>query len=124
MKSMLLTSWAYLVQLPILLTFILPVQPQGLAMDLDESCPPPANVAIDEQSSGMISFSWDSTPSLDPVEVWYVRQSDGFTSSTVTVQGCTVTFDNLSADTYDFYFVKNCGSEQSTIIVEDDVIMT
>ncbi len=89
----------------------------------DCECPSPV-VTKTFQSSTAIAFSWGNVSGAVGYRVWYVRKGDNFTSQEINTGATSVSFTNLSAGTYQFYFVTDCGGgEMSQIIIMDDLIM-
>lgn len=74
------------------------------------------------QSEGSVAFSWGSVPSATEYRVYYVRTSDNYTSGVFTTGSTSISFNDLPAGTYRFYFAAVCGQESLDWII-DDVIM-
>lgn len=88
----------------------------------DSNCPAPSNITVAAKSSGSISFDWDGVDAAT-YEVYYVRQSDGYTSSVSVTGNSDFTFSGLSAGTYDFFFRTGCvGAMSEWIGVEETVV--
>lgn len=87
------------------------------------TCPTPQNVQTTSKAPGSISFDWDDCSDASYFEVWYVRQSDGYTSTVQTISNSTFTFSGLQGGDHDFYFVEICVSGSSTAIIMDEFIM-
>lgn len=85
-------------------------------------CDPPANVQVTSQSKGQISFSWDLADEEATYRIWYQREGDN-PSPTKTTNNNFVDFQSLPAGDYTFYFVRDCGTGVSPVIIYDDIIM-
>lgn len=94
-----------------------------IPMAPDCACSAVANAQRTGQGSGSVSFSWFSSSEATQYKLWYVRQADGYTSSPVFTTASSYTFSGLAAGTYSFYFVKQCGGEESNIIGIDDITL-
>jgi len=88
-----------------------------------DPCEAPTNLSVDSHSLKAVSFSWDNEGGCNTYELWYVRESDGFVSSTIITSNRSIRFSNLSAGAYTFYLRKTCGTGSSTAIVVDDLMM-
>jgi len=89
---------------------------------MDCSCPSP-NVTLTSHTFTSVSFSWDAIDGATAYKVWYFRTGDNYTSQEVTTDGATISFSNLPAGTYTFYFTTTCGEETSQSIILDDLLM-
>jgi hypothetical protein len=87
------------------------------------ACSAVANVQRTGQGSGSISFAWFSSSEATQYKLWYVRQSDGYTSTPVFITPSNHTYSGLAAGQYTFYFQKVCGGEGSTNIGIDDIVL-
>lgn len=83
----------------------------------------PTNVVETSHSISSVAFAWDAVAGATAYEVWYVRQSDGYTGTPVTVTNPTASFTGLTSGRYVFYFRTVCGNEKSEIIIFEDIIM-
>ena len=88
----------------------------------DTTCDAPTNVTVTAKFSSSISFDWDG-PDGSTYEVYYVRQSDGYTSPVYSTSSSDYAYSGLSAGTYDFYFRTDCGTEMSEIIGIEEVFI-
>ncbi|MCC6725462.1 MAG: hypothetical protein IT258_13220 [Saprospiraceae bacterium] len=88
----------------------------------DCACTAVANVQKTGQGSGSISFAWFSSSDATQYKIWYVRQSDGYTSANVLTTSSNHTFTGLAAGQYTFYFVKVCGGESSGYVGIEEII--
>lgn len=86
----------------------------------DSTCPAPENVSITAKTSGSISFDWDAVGGGSYL-VYYVRQDDDYISPTYSTTNSEYSFSGLSAGTYDFFFVTDCGSELSGGVGIEDI---
>jgi hypothetical protein len=75
------------------------------------------------QSASAVSFAWDAVAGATEYRVWYERQQDNFSSSTTSTGNTNITFTNLPAGTYKFYFATVCGMGTSTSYVIVDLII-
>ncbi len=89
----------------------------------DCTCNAPSNVTVTSQTSSSVSLAWSPAFGAAAYEVWYVRTGDGYTSSTTTVSGTSISYTGLATGTYRFYFRTNCGNEVSEVIVLEDLII-
>ena len=115
--------WLAFLPLFFLLTILAPVRsaysaPPAAAV----TCPTP-DVTITDRSAGAVSFSWSAASGATAYKIWYYRSEDHYTSSEITTGNTSVSFSNLPAGTYDFYFATICGGGSSSFIVVDDLIM-
>ncbi len=96
-----------------------------LLQPANDDCGCPAlDVTKTSQTSTSVAFSWENKTGAIGYRVWYVRKGDNFTSQEINTGSTSVSFSNLSAGTYQFYFVTDCGGgEMSQIIITDDLIM-
>ena len=85
-------------------------------------CPDITNLQETGQTSSSISYSWGGSLSADRYKVWYYRSEDQYTSSYFYTNSTAYTFSSLAAGHYTFYFVAECGSEESNIIGVEDVL--
>lgn len=83
----------------------------------------PQNVAIASQTSNAVSFTWDGVDNPDSFKIWYYRSWDNYTSTPVSTQNEFISFSNLPAGTYDFFFVAIHGEVVSETAVTSDLIM-
>ena len=86
------------------------------------TCPGP-QASITSKSSSSITFGWSAITGAVSYSVWYHRREDNFTSSVSNTGATNITFSGLPPGTYDFYFVTNCSSETSDIIIIVDIVM-
>lgn len=111
-----------LLLLPALTAFsAIPVLPAKTAVVC--TCTPPSPVRTG-QSAGSNTYSWSPVSGASKYAVWYVRKSDGYTSSIFQTTAMSFTFSGLSAGDYDFYFATVCGgAELSDYIIIEDVVI-
>ena len=88
----------------------------------DVSCTPP-QATVSDQSSGSVTFTWGAQSGAISYQIYYTREEDSYTSTPVTTGNTYISFTNLPAGTYDFYFRTNCDRESSDYIILDDLIM-
>lgn len=86
------------------------------------NCPGP-QVSVSSQSSGAVSFSWNPVSGASEYVVFYVRQSDQYTSPQTQTQSTHISYTGLASGHYHFYFATVCGSELSEIIIIEDLII-
>lgn len=86
------------------------------------TCPAP-NVTVTDRTATSIGFAWDSVAGGTVYKVWYTREEDNYTSSVITTGSHTISFTNLPAGTYTFYFSTVCPGESSTNYVFEDILM-
>jgi hypothetical protein len=89
---------------------------------VDCNCDSPT-ITITSQGGGSVAFSWGAVSGATNYEVWYVKRENNFTSQLSTTSGTVMSFNNLPAGTYKFYFKAICGGEGSNISIMDDLIM-
>lgn len=114
-----LAALAFIVTLSAVQSFSAPTAP----ISPDCTCNAPGNAAVTSQTSTTVSFSWSPAFGAAAYEVWYVRTNDGYTSSTTTVSGTSISYSGLAAGNYKFYFRTNCGEGVSEIVVLEDILM-
>lgn len=92
---------------------------------LEDHCmgPAPINLEISSQTSNSVSFTWDGVDNPDSYKIWYYRSWDNYTSTPVSTENEFISFSNLPAGTYDFFFVAIHGETASGIIGTSDLIM-
>ena len=123
MKNASKKNWLAPAKLLLLLVFLAPVRAGfSLSPAVKVTCDPP-NVSITDKSSGTVSFAWDPVQYGNTYKIWYHRSEDDYTSSQTTTGSTTITYSNLPAGTYDFYFMTVCGEGNSIIVIEDDLMM-
>ncbi|HFA52129.1 MAG TPA: hypothetical protein ENJ95_24190 [Bacteroidetes bacterium] len=86
------------------------------------NCPSPVNVSVTDQYAGAISFDWeDCVGGCNSYSVWY--ETGDYTSQQYLTNNSDISYSGLSAGTYDFYFVTDCGGAKSdAIVIEDRLI--
>ena len=89
---------------------------------LETSCPGP-HVFVTSQSTGSASFSWNGVSGASGYVVFYIRQSDSYTSPQTYTSNTSITYSGLSSGTYNFYFATDCGGEFSEIIIIEDLVI-
>lgn len=93
------------------------------AVESGQTCPEPTNLNILSKSSSSIAFDWsDCIGGCNQYLVKYYRQGDSFQSQVFTVANSEISFNGLSAGTYDFSFATDCGSATSGWIVIEELI--
>ncbi|NUN99368.1 MAG: hypothetical protein HUU01_01995 [Saprospiraceae bacterium] len=85
--------------------------------------PAPANVSIASQTSSSVSFTWDGVDNPDGFKIWYYRSENNFTSQPAFTEEEAISFSDLTAGTYDFFFVAIHGETYSECAVTSDIIM-
>lgn len=86
-----------------------------------DGCPPPSNVSMTAQFSGVASFDWDDCGCDGEYRVYFVRNGQAGPEYSTWNSGITIT--GLPAGTYQFCFYTVCGGAQSAIIVEEVIIL-
>ena len=89
---------------------------------IESTCPGP-HVSVTSQSTGSVSFTWNAVSGDSEYIVFYIRQSDNYTSSQIYTHNTSITYSGLPSGTYRFYFATVCGSEISEIIIIDDLVL-
>lgn len=84
-------------------------------------------VIDDLQRSGVsqntVTYSWSAVSGATVYKVYYVRLSDGFTSTVSTSSSTSYTSPVLTTGvTYRFYFAPVCGNEAPSYVADDIVI--
>ena len=72
------------------------------------NCPAVTNLQKTGGTSSSFSFSWTGHITATEYEVWYVRESDSYTSPSSSVTATAHTFNNLSPGGYTFYVKAIC----------------
>lgn len=123
MKNASVKSWQALIPVFLLLAILLPVK-SGFSTPVttEVTCPAP-NVSITDKTASSVSFAWDAVSGASVYKVYYYRSEDNYTSSEFTTGSASISFSNLPAGTYDFYFATNCGGVTSEYIVVEDILM-
>ena len=87
----------------------------------DTTCSAPANVTKTAQTETSVSFDWDDC-GCNPTEyqVYYTVGSQ--TSSVYSTTSSDITFTGLTDGTYRFHFYTVCGTEVSSIIIDEVLI--
>ncbi|MCB0520589.1 MAG: hypothetical protein H6577_16140 [Lewinellaceae bacterium] len=93
-----------------------------VASDTECNCASATNLQKTGEASGSFSMAWTGHSSSDFYRVWYVRQSDGYTSAPITLSTTAHTFTGLSAGAHNFYVKVICGGESSGFIGLEDLI--
>lgn len=88
----------------------------------DVACSGP-QVSVSSQSSGAVSFSWSAVSGATEYVVFYVRQSDQYTSPQTQTQSTSISYSGLASGHYHFYFATVCGGDLSEIIIIEDLII-
>jgi hypothetical protein len=123
MKNSSQKSWPLLYKVMLLIAFMAPVM-AGISSPgkVYTFCPTP-RVTVAGQSSGSVSFSWDSVEGAAVYKVMYVRSEDHYTSSEFTTGSNTMNFSSLPSGTYRFYFETVCDGGLSGWVVTDDIFL-
>jgi hypothetical protein len=90
----------------------------------DLTCDSPDNVTVRSQTSTSITFDWDAcSGGCDGYLVYYQKHGSS-PSGNFSTDDPAITFSNLPAGTYDFYFATKCtgGGISSFIVIEDQVL--
>ena len=92
--------------------------------DFFKVCASPQNVAVTSLNVGNVSFDWDDcSGGCTEYKVNYTRREDSYTSSDFITANSAISFSSLTDGTYDFYFYTVCGSQTSSFIVVEEIIM-
>lgn len=123
MKNASQKSWRVIAKMFLLATLLTPVT-SGFSVPsmADANCPAP-NVTKTGQTSTSISFSWDAVEGATIYKMWYVRREDNYTSLEITTHDTFITYSDLPAGNYRFYFQTICGEESSSYVMIDDLMM-
>ena len=89
---------------------------------IESTCPEP-HVFTTSQSTGSVSFAWNAVSENSGYVVFYIRQSDNYTSPQTYTNNTSITYSGLPSGTYNFYFAAVCGSELSEFIIIDDLVL-
>ncbi len=89
----------------------------------DCACPSISNLQKTFQSSGSVAFTWSAAAGATQYKLWYVRESDGFTSSYIHTTNTSYNFSGLAAGQYDFHFQAVCNGEGSNFVGWEDTIL-
>jgi hypothetical protein len=89
----------------------------------DCSCPSIGNLQKTFQSTGSVAFTWSAASGASQYKLWYVRESDGFTSSNIYTTSTSYNFSGLAAGQYDFYFQAVCNGESSSFVGWEDTVL-
>lgn len=89
---------------------------------IEPTCPGP-HVYVTSQSSGSVSFSWNTVSGGSEYVVFYIRQPNSYTSQQTYTYNTSITYSGLPSGTYSFYFAAVCGGELSEIIIIDDLVL-
>ncbi|MDO8365211.1 MAG: hypothetical protein Q7T20_00345 [Saprospiraceae bacterium] len=76
----------------------------------------------DGPSQSSVSYSWSAVSGATEYKVYYVRQSDGYTSSVQVSSSTGYTSPVLSTGTYTFFFAAVCGNETLSYIADEVII--
>lgn len=123
MKHEIKKSLFVAVALTLLFSMFLPLR-IGLAAALPEgqTCDQPS-AYVTMQSTNAVSFAWDAVSGATEYRVWYVREQDNYTSEVTSTGNTNITYSNLPAGTYRFYFTTVCGMVSSGSYVIPDLII-
>lgn len=113
---------AVLAFLPALAAFTsAPVKPAVTSAIFTCSAPSPSRTG---QSHGANTYAWSAVSGATQYAMFYVRKSDGFTSSVTYTTATSHTFSGLTAGNYAFYFATVCdGAALSDYIIVDDMVI-
>ncbi len=114
-------SWQFCLNALIVLLLSLPIG-QAQSPSVSATCPEPS-VTKTGQTANSVSFSWDAVSGATGYAVWYVRKEDNYSSAVTHTGNTSINYSGLSAGTYCFYFLTECGSSTSGYIIQDDIIM-
>ncbi|MBK8567192.1 MAG: hypothetical protein IPN76_28675 [Saprospiraceae bacterium] len=89
----------------------------------DCSCPSISNLQKTFQSSGSVAFNWSAASGATQYKLWYVRESDGFTSSYSYTTNTSFNYSGLAVGQYDFYFQTVCNGEGSSFTGWEDTVI-
>ena len=73
-------------------------------------------------SQGSVSYTWSAVSGATQYSMFYVRVSDGSTSTVYTTSSTAYTSPVLTAGTYRFYFAPVCGNETLSYIVDEVIV--
>jgi len=121
MKNEIKKNWQ--MYLKILLVLLIPIASGSTNPPVFESTCPAPQVFLTGQSAGSASFSWNAVSGASEYVVYYVRQGDFYTSAQTHTHNTSITYSGLPSGTYKFYFATVCGSEQSGIIIIEDLVI-
>ncbi len=85
------------------------------------SCQPPSPY-VSSQGTGSVTYSWSAVSGATNYKVWYTRNG-GDASAESSTSGTSITFNGLSAGSYQFYFVTVCGDGASEYIVPESIVI-
>ncbi len=74
-------------------------------------------------SQGSVYYSWSAVSGATAYKVFYVRTSDGYTSSVYTTSSTSIYFTGLPAGNYKFYFAPVCGDDPLEYVTDDAIII-
>lgn len=74
-------------------------------------------------TQGSVYYSWSAVSGATVYKVYYVRLSDGYTSSVYTTSSTSIYFTGLSSGAYRFYFAPVCGDDPLEYITDDVIII-
>lgn len=117
------TAFMLTLLVPVSSGFSVPVSPgHSIPASVYLTCDPPSP-SVTERSSNSVSFAWLAVSSASGYRVWYHRAEDNYTSPVTTTGTNAISYSDLLAGTYDFYFVTVCGEQHSQSIIIDDLMM-
>ncbi len=85
-------------------------------------CPAPSPYKT-SQATSSVSFSWAPVSDGASYQAYWVRTDNNQTGSLQTTSNTSITFSGLDSGHYRFYFATNCGTESSSYVIIDDVIV-
>lgn len=74
-------------------------------------------------SQGTVAYSWDAVSGASLYKVYYVRLSDGSTSSIYSTSSTSINLTGLSSGAYRCYFAPVCGNGPLEYITDDVIIL-
>ena len=87
------------------------------------NCAAPANATATAQDPGTAVLDWSAVAGATAYEVWYVRETDGFTSAKTTISATQYTYTGLQAGRHSFHIRAICGTTVSGIVILEEVII-
>jgi len=107
----------------IVLVLLIPVVSGYTSPPVLELTCPGLQVSVTSQSASSASFSWNPVSGASKYVVFYHREGDNYTSSEIYTTSTAISFSGLSSGTYDFHFATVCGSEISSFIIIEDLVL-
>ena len=80
-------------------------------------------VSITSQTSNSVSFAMQHSSGVTGWAVYYIRAEDNYTSSTTSTSAGSISYTNLPAGNYTFYFDPIGPGPKPLPIITDDLLM-